>query len=87
MKTSLTETRRGLIKNFVVGTLANRQPIILSQQKGIGIDGNRPGAGAPNVDKSGNLKVRKGQTLTKSSSGRKCSTVHVPLFVRPVGLI
>ena len=51
------------------------------QQKGIGIDTYRPGAGAPNVDKSGNLKVRKGQTLTKSSNGRKYSTVYVPLFV------
>jgi len=58
-----------------------------SKQKGIGIDVNRPGAGAPNVDKSGNLKVRKGQTLTKSSSGRKYSTVRVPLFVIPVALI
>lgn len=47
-----------------------------SQQQGIGIDVNRPGAGAPNVDKSGNLKIRKGQTLTKSSNGRKYSAAH-----------
>ncbi|KAJ7391958.1 hypothetical protein OS493_016265 [Desmophyllum pertusum] len=33
--------------------------------EGIGIEANRPGAGAPNVDKSGKLKLRKGQTLTK----------------------
>lgn len=32
---------------------------------------NRPGAGAPNVDELGNLKLRKGQTLTKGSNGRK----------------
>ena len=52
-----------------------RQPVMSFQQKGIDIDTNRPGAGAPNVDKSGNLKVRKGQTLTKSSNGRKYSTL------------
>ena len=59
---------------------------MLSHQKGIGIDVNRPGAGAPNVDKSGKLKVRKGQTLTKSSNGRKYSRVHFPLFVVSMAL-
>ena len=58
-----------------------------SQQKGIGIDVNRPGAGAPNVDRSGNLKVRKGQTLTKSSNGRKYSAAYFPLFAKSVVLI
>ena len=44
---------------------------VINQQEGIGIVANRPGAGAPNVDERGNLKLRKGQTLTKSSNGRK----------------
>lgn len=39
------------------------------QQAGIGIEVNRPGAGAPNVDEHGNLKVKKTQTLTKSYTG------------------
>ena len=39
------------------------------QQAGIGIEVNRPGAGAPNVDEHGNLKVKKAQTLTKSYTG------------------
>ncbi|XP_073236100.1 uncharacterized protein [Porites lutea] len=38
-------------------------------QAGIGIEVNRPGAGAPNVDEHGNLKVKKAQTLTKSYTG------------------
>ena len=73
------------------GRQLTRQPVMSFQQKGIGIDTNRPGAGAPNVDKSGNLKVRKGQTLTKSSNGRKYifnssgpSLCHTPV---PVALI
>ena len=48
---------------------------VINQQDGIGIAANRPGAGAPNVDERGNLKLRKGQTLTKSSTGRKYSVV------------
>ncbi|XP_068745397.1 uncharacterized protein [Montipora capricornis] len=35
-----------------------------------GIFTSRPGAGAPNVDEHGNLKLRKGQTLTKGSNGQ-----------------
>lgn len=34
-----------------------------------GIFANRHGGGAPNVDELGNLKLRKGQTLSKSSNG------------------
>lgn len=52
--------------------------------KGIGIDVNRPGAGAPNVDKSGNLKVRKGQTLTKGSNGQTIQRDFSPVNQRDV---
>lgn len=49
--------------------LYNHRNLLKIQQAGIGIEVNRPGAGAPNVDEHGNLKVKKAQTLTKSYTG------------------
>lgn len=49
--------------------LYNHRHLLIIQQAGIGIEVNRPGAGAPNVDEHGNLKVKKAQTLTKSYTG------------------
>ena len=40
-------------------------------QEGLGIQIGRPGAGAPNKDKDGNLRLRKAQTLAKTQTGRK----------------
>ncbi|XP_078377986.1 uncharacterized protein LOC144661155 isoform X1 [Oculina patagonica] len=52
--------------------------------EGIGIEVKRPGAGAPNIDKTGNLKIRKGQTLTKSSNGQTIQRDFSPVNQRNV---
>lgn len=54
------------IRNYIP---SNHRNLLKFQQAGIGIEVNRPGAGAPNVDEHGNLKVKKAQTLTKSYTG------------------
>nr|XP_058964974.1 uncharacterized protein LOC131791646 isoform X1 [Pocillopora verrucosa] len=55
-----------------------------NELEGIGIEANRPGGGAPNVDKGGKLKTRKAQTLTKTSSGQTMQRDFSPLNQRNV---
>jgi len=52
--------------------------------EGIGILPNPPGDRAPNVDEHGNLRVRKGQTLAKSSNGQTIQRDFSPVNKRNV---